>query len=631
MESNPKKDVRVSQRSTKGAAPERYGYPRRQELTLGGRVRGGDGPSSSQRMSEPSLMVSIKEAGAVNESSSQVLMGGSQAGGSQNTVSVSSFTASTIKKQEIELKLKEDMIYLTNKEEELKVQQQKVQVDRMRKDLDRLHAELKSFGEQGDDNKVQVTKLKIEESQSKIKETLESLEDREFEVEMKALERAKEVVQLRTAVETNKIDLEIREEQYLGSDEDEEGDLVPEWLDVSLPDEEKDLKRRLDALKNVQRPPSPPKKRYKPNPPPRKDKMDLFLSRQTINQNLPVFDGKLDEWPIFISQYKMTTEACGLSDIENIQRLQKSLKGAARMTVQSMLVSANNVPKIITVLEARYGKPKAILESIMNQVRKVPTVKGGDDGSLLQLVDGVRNLTATALAFKCQPYLSNPQLVDELVMKLPDFRRDSWCRRVRELNTEFPSLLQLSEWLEEEGAKVSLLFNPSSHQEAKSEKKSEKGARHNEKVYVTSTKEEDNSTKEKKCFLCQGPSHDPEDCQKFKDETVDSRYKWIQKNRRCFCCLKFGHPVKGCKSKKKCGKDGCEKIHHELLHLSQEVVAEAEVVTLAKHSQEKKGNSVNLLILPVKLKGPNGTIDTFAMLDSGSTATLISEGMAQEL
>jgi hypothetical protein len=89
-----------------------------------------------------------------------------------------------------------------------------------------------------------------------------------------------------------------------------------------------------------------------------------LMRRQVIKHYLPAFDGKYDEWPIFFSQYQMTTKACNVTDVENIQRLQKSHRGSAREAVKSMLVSPSNLHRVMKILRKWYGKPKYILDTI---------------------------------------------------------------------------------------------------------------------------------------------------------------------------------------------------------------------------------------------------------------------------
>jgi hypothetical protein len=189
--------------------------------------------------------------------------------------------------------------------------------------------------------------------------------------------------------------------------------------------------------------------------------VSTLMRRQVMKHDLPPFDGKYEEWPIFFSQYQMTTKACKLTDVENIQRLQKSLSGPARDAVKSMLVSPNNLDHIMRILQKRYGKPKYILDTIFQQVESLPSLKGHDKKGLINFADAVRNLTSTAVAFDCQPYLSNPRLLDNLVKKLPDFRQASWCHYGRLQSSEFPSLQDFSEWLEEIGDETEFGYDPS--------------------------------------------------------------------------------------------------------------------------------------------------------------------------
>jgi hypothetical protein len=183
-------------------------------------------------------------------------------------------------------------------------------------------------------------------------------------------------------------------------------------------------------------------------------------TRQIIKHDLPTFDGKFDEWPIFYSQYEMTTGACKITDVDNIQRLQKALKGEARHVVKYTLTSPNNVQRVMEILKRRYGRPKFILDAIIQQVESLPSLRGKDMTGLLRFMDAVRNLTATAIAFDCQPYLCNPKLLGSLLKKLPEFRLMSWAHHLRQLRTEFPSLMDFSERLEEIRCEVEAVYDP---------------------------------------------------------------------------------------------------------------------------------------------------------------------------
>jgi hypothetical protein len=264
-----------------------------------------------------------------------------------------------------------------------------------------------------------------------------------FDLEMEMLnEQEASMLKVQT-FHTEMVDLENSEEQNLGSDDK----VIPE------------MSQTVKKVQNWATEPSSATVKVK-SVDAKVGAISSFMTRQIIKHDLPTFEGKFDEWPIFYSQYEMTTEACKITDVENIQRLQKALKGEAGDVVKCMLVSPHNVQRVMEILKRRYGRPKFILDAIIQQVESLPNLKGNDMTGLLGFMDAVRNLTKTAIAFDCQPYLCNPKLLGSLMKKLPEFRLMSWAHHLRQLRTEFPSLMDFSEWLEEVGCEVEAVYDP---------------------------------------------------------------------------------------------------------------------------------------------------------------------------
>lgn len=56
------------------------------------------------------------------------------------------------------------------------------------------------------------------------------------------------------------------------------------------------------------------------------------LKRMALN-DIPYFDGNQKDWPAFDKAFKKTTEEGGFSNLKNINRLQKCLKGNALKSV----------------------------------------------------------------------------------------------------------------------------------------------------------------------------------------------------------------------------------------------------------------------------------------------------------
>ncbi|XP_055527248.1 trichohyalin-like [Wyeomyia smithii] len=92
---------------------------------------------------------------------------------------------------------------------------------------------------------------------------------------------------------------------------------------------------------------------------PTKLSAEHIAARQAISKHLPVFKGEPEVWPIFISSFEFTTEACGFSNLDNLKRLQDSLQGNALEAVRSRLVLPSSVPDVIEDLRRLFGNRKS--------------------------------------------------------------------------------------------------------------------------------------------------------------------------------------------------------------------------------------------------------------------------------
>ena len=109
------------------------------------------------------------------------------------------------------------------------------------------------------------------------------------------------------------------------------------------------------------------------------------MARQT-DSSLLTFSGAATEWPVFYQLFTTSTDACAFSDVENLARLNKSLKGKARELVQALLAIPQNVPSIIRTLQMRYGRQDIIVRSLIKKVQALPSV---DDKNLIDFAVAV--------------------------------------------------------------------------------------------------------------------------------------------------------------------------------------------------------------------------------------------------
>ena len=68
-----------------------------------------------------------------------------------------------------------------------------------------------------------------------------------------------------------------------------------------------------------------------------------------------------------------------------------------------------------------------------------------------------------------------------------------------------------------------------------------------------------------KCYICQA-EHRVHDCPTMADSSPEERIQHAKNHRLCVSCLVRGHPTRECRSRNKCSKNGCIRIHHPLLH-----------------------------------------------------------------
>ncbi|XP_017478462.1 PREDICTED: uncharacterized protein LOC108368182 [Rhagoletis zephyria] len=166
---------------------------------------------------------------------------------------------------------------------------------------------------------------------------------------------------------------------------------------------------------------------------------------QTI---LPEFDGRPEDWPMFKETFIMTTTEYQYSDTQNMMRLQKAIKGKARETIECLLIHSRNVKQIIKTLEERYGKPELLVKSQLKKIRSVAPISENHIDQSVMFATKVQNLSSFLQAADCEYHLSNPTLMEELLIKLPMQRRIEWARHASTIVPR-PTICHFSDWLQE--------------------------------------------------------------------------------------------------------------------------------------------------------------------------------------
>lgn len=151
-----------------------------------------------------------------------------------------------------------------------------------------------------------------------------------------------------------------------------------------------------------------------------------LAARQVMPRELPHFSGDPQDWPLFSSSFYNSTAACGFTDVENLARLQRCLKGHALDSVKSRLLMPGTVPHVMETLRRLYGRPEVLIHTLLRKLRSVPPPRTENLQSIIAFGMAVRNLVDHMFIAQMTDHLRNPMLLHELVEKLPSQLKMQW-------------------------------------------------------------------------------------------------------------------------------------------------------------------------------------------------------------
>ncbi|XP_065088561.1 uncharacterized protein LOC135710039, partial [Ochlerotatus camptorhynchus] len=248
-----------------------------------------------------------------------------------------------------------------------------------------------------------------------------------------------------------------------------------------------------------------------------------LAARHVMPRELPVFSGNPEEWPMFFSAFNTSTEACGYSDVENLGRLQRCLKGVALESVRSRLLLPASVPQVMQTLQLLYGHPEQIIYALLAKIHEVPAPKAENLHTLIAFGVAVQNFCDHLEAAGQVLHLSNPVLLQELVDKLPANLKLEWVTFKRQfLVADLRVFGRYMSNLVSAAAEVSLTLDCKGTKPKKEEKAKSLVNAHLASSSATDalkpSPESSNAVVPAACFICGNPDH-----RLFnKDQTIDT-------------------------------------------------------------------------------------------------------------
>lgn len=348
---------------------------------------------------------------------------------------------------------------------------------------------------------------------------------------------------------------------------------------------------------------------------------------------LPIFAGKVEEWPTFAALFNETTVAYRYSNLENLIRLQKSLTGQARQIVEAILVFPDNMPSIMEELEFRFGRTDLLVKSQILKLRNIPIIAEDDFTQLIAFSTSVRNFVTFLKSANEEYQLRNPLLLEELVAKLPMPRQLEWAYKWSIIGND-ATIIMFAEWLRYIAKVCSRLETFGTSAAGSADDKIPKPMA--KKYTLISTAKNQPRSSSLRCFYCSS-NHYINNCPEFLKLSIQDKWVWVKEKHRCFSCLNSGHRVGDCRRKNKCTVDGCQLSHHILLHENEAIEShmtknakDTSTNTFGKEHQPE--DEVHMKIVAFTVYGSGSKkINTYAVIDEASSVTLMDASLAKEL
>jgi hypothetical protein len=170
--------------------------------------------------------------------------------------------------------------------------------------------------------------------------------------------------------------------------------------------------------------------------------------------DLPFFDGNPSDWISFKRVFLDTENS--FSDIANMGRLRRAVKGQARDSVRAILHTCSNPYEVIDALDRSYGKPDVIILAEIQNVKRMSRMS--EDGrNISEFSNRVCNVVSSITALNKPQYLYAPELVSRIVEKLNNIVKFEWYR-YKAGNESMPELLALSRFLKELSVNFNSMF-----------------------------------------------------------------------------------------------------------------------------------------------------------------------------
>uniref|UniRef100_A0A0M3HS13 CCHC-type domain-containing protein n=1 Tax=Ascaris lumbricoides TaxID=6252 RepID=A0A0M3HS13_ASCLU len=270
---------------------------------------------------------------------------------------------------------------------------------------------------------------------------------------------------------------------------------------------------------------------------------------------LPKFDGDPLEFRSYWDQFDNLVNRHRIADVTKFIHLLATLQGRAKAALEGLPVTNASYAEAVDILQRRFGDKNVVRRALYVQIQNLPRCDKGVDsvGRLTQALDKIcRQLRALgedpdhpAIILSIQQKLS-PHVLEEVTRSKP--ASEQWT--LGSLQEALERYIRLKE----EVANILDVEDTGGHEPSK--RPATSPARVQTHFMASCARE----SRTKRCELCSG-SHFADECVRYL--RIADRRGRLSEVRRCFRCLREGHPSRRCDYKRPCLF--CRGDHHQAL------------------------------------------------------------------
>ena len=344
----------------------------------------------------------------------------------------------------------------------------------------------------------------------------------------------------------------------------------------------------------------------------------LEASKDIPNIKLMKYDGDPLNYVEFIERFKLLIhDKPHLSDDMRIAQLKMHVTGKAERTISGLGSQGKMYATALKTIKEQFGQPSVIARAYITKLIDKPKIQNSDRQTLQELSFDVVNCVATLKQINHLADVNATDNLRKIIMRLPDHLIHKWKDVASDLRErgENPSLEHIGKFLRR---RVKAEFDPDfgDINSSSSRKRDRNGIHAGQR----------DPKRTLKCYVC-SEDHRVLECPTFSDCSVDQRSQHAKNQRLCFSCLNRGHVTRDCKSKSKCGINGCSRFHHQLLHSDPP----PPTPPLSSATSALDSDSI-MPVVRVKFKSANGRVrEGNVLIDSGAGITVIRKDFARLL